>query len=113
VCEQTTSLGALLRGVNGDRVGVCTCVASAFYEQLFHRRKAAVTSYIDTDADAFEVCVRTHIVSGRISELVEAACYHQSCSVLKKGQDIIATSNSFEHTGIEQLHRPPRNMLSA
>jgi hypothetical protein len=99
----------LLRSVDGDRVGVRTYVASAIYEQRFHRRKAAVTSYINTDADAFEVGVRAHSLSGRISELVEAAWYHQSYSVSKQGQIIIDTPNSFEL----QLHRPPGDMLSA
>jgi hypothetical protein len=117
----TSGVVGVLKFARRPRVSVCCCevsmaTASVFVpiwhkrsEQRSQIRKAASTSYVDADADASEVCVRNHIVSSGVSELFEAACYHQSCSVSKQGQIIIDTPNSFE----QQLHRPPGDMLSA
>jgi hypothetical protein len=86
----TSGVVGVLKCARRPRVSVCCCevsiaTASVFVpiwhqrsEQRPQRRKVASTSYIDADADASEVCVRTHIVSSRISGLVEAVWNRQA-----------------------------------
>jgi hypothetical protein len=82
----TSGVVGVLKCARRPRVSVCCCEVSrataSVLVPMWHQRsmnsdpkerKAASTSYIDTDADASKVCVRSHIVSGRIFELVEVA----------------------------------------